>query len=594
VLTGSVRGHLHALIERLLGGVGATRYVQYEALAPEALYAANRVSFGTDVLPYYDVRNADLVVSFGADLLGTWISPVHHSLSYGHLRRGEGRSRGRLVQVEPRLSLTGANADQWLPARPGTEGLIALALARELVARERYRADDRAAWEEALAAYAPAAIAERCDVPAERIAAVAEAFASSAHPLAVGGAATGATNAGATLVAINALNYLAGNLGNEGGVLLNPPPPIPDGHERRGGYQAARDLLAAAAGKTLVVRGANPVYSMPPASGVRAALRNVGLFVHVGSFMDETAVMADLILPEHSFLESWWDDVPEPGVGLPVASIAQPVVAPLYETLSFGDMLLALAAHAGGSAAQALPWRDTEAYLKDAWSQIYDERRAALEQPDFESFWRAVLQAGVWGERRTDAATPAADADALRAGLAYHEPAFDGTAQERPFVLQPFATAAFHDGRGASQPWMQELPDPLTSVVYGSWIEINPRTARELGIEEGDVLELESSAGRIEAPALPYEGVRPDVLAVPIGQGHEHYGRYAKGRGANPFAMLAPVTDELSGSLAMGATRVSLRKTGDRVKIAKTDGVVRTLGRQILGPHDEHAHGEEA
>src|SRR5262245_24202888 len=173
VLTGSVRGHLHALIERLLGAVGATRYVQYEPLAPEALYAANRVSFGTDLLPYYDVRNADLVVAFGADLLGTWISPVHHSLSYGHLRRGEGRTRGRLVQVEPRLSLTGANADVWLPARPGTEGLIALAMARELVVRERYRGDDRAAWDEALGAYAPTAVADRCDVPAERIASLA-------------------------------------------------------------------------------------------------------------------------------------------------------------------------------------------------------------------------------------------------------------------------------------------------------------------------------------------------------------------------------------------------------------------------------------
>src|SRR5262245_26439162 len=128
--------------------------------------------------------------------------------------------------------------------------------------------------------YAPTAVADRCDVPAERIASLAEAFATSAHPLAIGGAATGATNAGATLVAINALNYLAGNLGNQGGVLSNPVPPIPDGHERRGGYQAARELLAAAAGKTVIVRGANPVYSMPPSSGARAALMNTGLFVH--------------------------------------------------------------------------------------------------------------------------------------------------------------------------------------------------------------------------------------------------------------------------------------------------------------------------
>jgi hypothetical protein len=123
---------------------------------------------------------------------------------------------------------------------------------------------------------------------------------------------------------------------------------------------------------------------------------------------------------------------------------------------------------------------------------------------------------------------------------------------------------------------MQELPDPLTSVVYGSWVEINPQTAKKLGIEEGDVLELKSSQGTLSAPALIYQGVRPDVVAVPIGQGHAQFGRYASGRGANPFALLAPLTDVTSGALAMGATRVALRKTGHHVKIAKTDGVSRT------------------
>src|SRR6185295_7102966 len=124
-------------------------------------------------------------------------------------------------------------------ARPGTEGLIALALAHELVARGRYTGADRGDWETALADYAPDKVAERCDVAAERIGKLAEEFATSAYPLALGGgAAAGATNGGATLVAINALNYLAGNLGQPGGVLANPQSPIPDGRERRGTYTA--------------------------------------------------------------------------------------------------------------------------------------------------------------------------------------------------------------------------------------------------------------------------------------------------------------------------------------------------------------------
>jgi anaerobic selenocysteine-containing dehydrogenase len=598
LLTGTVRGHLHVLLETFMGALGATKYLQYEALSPDALYAANRIAFGTDVLPYYDVRNADLVVSFGADLLGTWLSPVHYALGYGHLRRGEGRSRGRLVAVEPRMSLTGANADRWLPVRPGTEALVVLSLARELVARGRYSGEDRSAWEEALSAYAPAVVAERCGIDASGIAALAEEFAKSARPLALAGGAACATNAGSTLLAVNALNYLAGSIGVPGGVLMNPTPALPSGAARRASYGAVRELIESAAGKTLIVHDANPAFTLPAAAGVRAALDKVAMLVSIGSFQDETTALADLVLPTHSYLESWWDDVPEPGVGLPVASIGQPVVTPIYDTRSFGDIVLALGARMGGAAAQALPWADTQTYLRQAWGGIYAARSGQLSQPTFDAFWSDVLAAGVWGEGRSEPATVTTDAQALRSGLAYRAPDFDGSEAERPFVLQPFVTASLHDGRGANLPWMQELPDPLTSVVYGTWIEINPQRAQELDIENGDVLEVESSAGKVVAPALLYRGVRPDVVAMPIGQGHSEYGRYAKGRGANPLEIVAPLTEPLSGALALGATRVSLRKTGRRVKIAMTDGTTHTLGRQILhraegGHGTADAHGAE-
>jgi menaquinone reductase, molybdopterin-binding-like subunit len=594
MLTGAARGHTHALLDEFLGAIGAPPYVQYDALSPEALYAANRVAFGIDVLPYYDVRNADLVVSFGADLLGTWLSPVHHGLAYGHLRQGEGRERGRLVQIEPRMSLTGANADVWLPARPGTEGLLALALAHAVLARGRYGGEDRADWASALADYAPERVAERCGLDAAAVQALADEFARSPRPLALGGGgAASGTNGGATLLAVNALNHLSGSLGVPGGVLANPPAPIPDGRERRGGHAAVLATLEAAAGRTLIVHGANPAFTLPAATGARAALAKPELLVCIGPFMDETAALADLVLPTHTFLESWWDDAPDPGVGFPVASIAQPVVTPLYDTRSFGDIVLALAARMGGSVAAALPAADMQAYLKQAWGRIYAARRDVLEQPTFDAFWSAVLRAGVWGEQRADVAAPAVDAAALRSGLAYSDPEFDGDPSERPFVLHPYATAAFHDGRGANLPWMQELPDPLTSVVYATWIEMNPATARELGIEEGDLLEVQSSAGALVAPAFPYHSIRPDVVAIPIGQGHAQYGRYASGRGANPLEILAPKTDALSGALATGATRVALRRTGERVRIAKTDGVTRTLGRQILRPGEGHGTSGE-
>jgi anaerobic selenocysteine-containing dehydrogenase len=175
------------------------------------------------------------------------------------------------------------------------------------------------------------------------------------------------------------------------------------------------------------------------------------------------------------------------------------------------------------------------------------------------------------------------------AALADPVSTFVGDENEYPFVLHPYLTATFLDGRGANLPWLQELPDPMTSVVYGSWAELNPVTAGELGISEGDVLEVTSPAGTVRVPAIIFPAIRPGVVAIPIGQGHTGYGRYAEGRGVNPIHIVAAQVDEQSGDLAWAATRVKLRRTGERLPIIKTDGVTRTLGRQILGPGDDHA-----
>jgi hypothetical protein len=139
-----------------------------------------------------------------------------------------------------------------------------------------------------------------------------------------------------------------------------------------------------------------------------------------------------------------------------------------------------------------------------------------------------------------------------------------------------------HDGRGANLPWLQELPDPLTSVVYGSWVELNPATAKQLGVSDGDIVDVESVHGRIAAPVCVYHAIRPDVVAMPIGQGHHQYGRYARDRGVSPIRILAPEIEPSTGALASSATRVKLTRTGRHVRLLKTDGTPRELGRHIV------------
>ena len=234
-------------------------------------------------------------------------------------------------------------------------------------------------------------------------------------------------------------------------------------------------------------------------------------------------------------------------------------------------------------------WGSMEEFIEDRWREEYEQRASEGEEQDFEAFWRAALEAGVWGQPGGAGDQVAPSSSSTIASISDPVSKFAGDENDYPLVLHPYLTATFLDGRGANLPWLQELPDPMTSVVYGSWAELNPVTADELGIREGDVLEVESPLGSVRVPALIFPAIRPGVVAIPVGQGHAAYGRYAKDRGVNPIHIVATLIDNQSGDLAWAATRVKLKLTGERLQIIKTDGVTRTLGRQILGPENDHA-----
>ncbi len=586
-LSEGVGGHLSTLIELFMGQLGSDRILHHEFAHPQTLYAAVNRLFGESRLPYYDLSNTRYLLSFGADFLGSWISPVHHGLGFGQSRQGRDNVRGRFVQVEPRMSLSGAAADEWIAASPGTEGILALGIANRIVSQGGYAGDDRDAWAASLEPYSSAAVAEQTGVPAATVERLADTFASTQPSLAIGGGAAGNHSNGVdTLVAVNALNYLVGNLGAEGGLVFNPEPVAGQGaNARQAGYREMLELAEDARRgniQVLIVNQTNPVFTLPAAAEFRNALAEIPLIVSLSSFMDETTSLADLILPSHTYLESWGDDFPEPGVGFTVGALSQPVVSPLYNTRATGDIVLGLAQAL--DLGNALPWTSMEEYLQESWREIH--ARAAAEgdaEPEsFETFWSAVLQAGVWGETtRREVGEVSIDRTVIES-LGVEAPEFAGASDDYPFILHPYLSNTMRDGQGANLPWMQELPDPMTSVVYGSWVEINPTTAGQLGLSEGDVVEVESLQGRIAAPVFVYPAIMPDVVAMPIGQGHSEYGRYAKDRGANPIEILAPQLEPVTGSLAWSATRVRLTPTGRSVRLLKTGGVSRELGREIV------------
>jgi anaerobic selenocysteine-containing dehydrogenase len=169
------------------------------------------------------------------------------------------------------------------------------------------------------------------------------------------------------------------------------------------------------------------------------------------------------------------------------------------------------------------------------------------------------------------------------------QPTFNGDAAQYPYHLIPHASAAFYDGSLAHLPWLQELPDPMTSAMWGSWLEINERKAQELGIQQGDLIEVTSTQGSLRVPAFLSPGIAPDVIAIPVGQGHTNFTRYATNRGVNPIAILAPVAVAETGELAWAATRVKIARVGGRDEsLILFGGATRERPEWAHGRGDEH------
>ncbi len=516
-----------ALASAFLTGFGAPAPVEYEFFNDDVVRAANLISFGREQLPTIDIARSRIVIGFGADFLGTWNSPVAQSAAYGRMRQGQPQVRGKLVQVEPRMSLTGANADEWVPAKPGTEGVLALGLAHVILANKLRPADGSRAgaaiegWAGGLQDFAPAQVEKITGVAAKRIERLARELVEF-HPAVavIGGAPLAHTNGLFNALAVNALNGLLGAVEQPGGVFFTPGVP------KSAAARVGPDTLASA--KVLLLDDANPLFTMPAALQAREALSKIPFIASFGSFIDDSSAFADLILPDHSFLESWVDTQPESGSIEAVTTSAGPVMKPLYQTRATADVLIETAGKLQKPV--TLPWKTAEEVSKSVVAATGTAQSAT-------------------GNRQS--------------AVKYAEPAFAGDAAQFPFHFLPYASQAFGDGSTAHLPWLQELPDPITSAMWSSWVELNPQTAERLNIAQGDLVDVASPIGVVRAPAMIFPGIAPDVIAMPVGQGHEQFTRYATKRGVNPIAILAPQVVADAGTLAWAATRVKIARAGD-------------------------------
>jgi molybdopterin-containing oxidoreductase family iron-sulfur binding subunit len=536
-------GSLGGLLDRWIQAFGGRPRVTLEPFGYEAIRAANRATFGRDAVPYHAFEDAEVILSFGADFLETWISNSQAARGFARAHTFRDGKAGTFIHVEPRQSLTASNADEWVRNAPGTETAVALAVLR-LMLDGGALADKRFA--EAVRAIEPRKVAEDSVVPLETLQRIAKAFAGARPGLAVGGgvAVTG-SQATSLQIAVNLLNAAAGNVGKT--VRFGPD----HAYGRVTPYADVVKLVQAmAAGEIEVLvlgPGVNPAFTLPGGLKAGEAIAKVPFVVSFANVPDETTALAHMVLPDTHWLESWGDYAPHEGV----LGLMQPTMKPVRDARPLGDVLLAAGRAALGTeeGKGPLPWPTFEQYLKSVW------------EPLVKGQWEAALQqGGVWRDVAPASVTPKIErVDGAAAKL---DGAGDGLA------LLPYPSLRFYDGRSATRSWLQEVPDPMTQVAWDPWVELNTDTAARLGIRRGDVVRVTSPHGAIELPAYPSPSIHPGAVAIPIGHRYAPYHvrlKYVPAlAGGNPMALLPAAPDPTSGAPAFLSVKVTLAGTGAR------------------------------
>lgn len=437
VLGGMYRGLMRSLWERFLEAFGSPNYIdnqfQWEWTPDEGVFLTQ----GIHSIPAYDLYNVNYLLSFGSGLLESFWSPVQALSAYGYFRRGRSGQRGKLVQIEPRLSVTGIKADEWIPIRPGTEGMISLGIANMMIKEGLYSKDfisnhtfgfenwtdangkDHLGFKEfVLSEYEPDPVSKRTGVPIDIIIRLAREFATSQPSLALG-----YRDRPFQQMAVSVLNGLVGNIDASGGVLIPRTVPyqlfppynkdaiaqkglamerIDAGEERTIGrgqpHLFAKNVISGKPykPKVLFLYYSNPLFSNPDPDLFSKAFAEIPFIVSFSPYLDDSTAQADLVLPDHTPLERWQDDPLFLNSGFPVLGIRQPVIEPLHQTKATGDVLLQLAKALGGEIEKALPWNNFKEVLLYGIKGVFEAKRGDTFGLQFDQAWTRVLEKGGW------------------------------------------------------------------------------------------------------------------------------------------------------------------------------------------------------
>jgi len=668
LLTEESRGMCHELFDRFMNAFGSPNHVSNVSNA--SLVQALNLTQGINLPMAYDFENSNYILSFGASILTSWPSPVQSMRAFSYLRQGRPGKKAKIIQVEPRFSITASRSDKWVPIKPGTEGLLALGLAYVIIKENLYERsyienftfgfdpwiDERGEAHKGfgnliLNNYQLDFVSEATGVSVDSIVTLAKEFAGNKPAVAVADQnATDYSNGLYNALAIHSLNALAGSIDIPGGVLVKRDVPLNelpvlalDPAARRSLSQPRIDRaennsypLAASVPSLIpenILKGkpypidllflckSNPLFTALNGEAFQKAFEKIPFIVSFSSFMDESAVFADIVLPDKTYLEKHQYVESSPLSKIPVLGIGKPAVENLYNTRATEDVFLDLAQRMGEGFAAHFPWKNSKEFVLYKIDNLFQARKGIIFTDAFEESQLKLLEERGWWIPQFSSASEFKD-ELIRKGgwwdpyydygvksfvfqtpsrkfefysqifaakIAelpgrppgnpkearpqtmeakgddivmphYEKPRFSGDEKEYPLYLHIHQPLSLSHSSSADQPWFQEIMGFHLNMNWDSWAEINPRTAEELGIRDHDEIWIESVHGKVRVIAKIYPGAMPGVVSLPFGLGHKALGRWARNLGVNPMELIGTVLDEWTGQALKSSARIKVYK----------------------------------
>ena len=516
-----------AVIADFIAQYPNTKHINYDAVSYTGIIQANQNSFGKAVLPHYNFDAADVIVSFGADFLGTWISPEEFTRQYVSNRNNkslQSKKMSRHIQFETGMSITGSNADVRIPVKPSEEGIALINLYNAISGTTL--AGSKKLSNNPNADKAVALVAK-------------ELMAAKGKALVVAG-----SNDVATQVLVNAINSLLGSYGRT--IDLDNV-----SHQYAGNDAEFAEFVSdmnKGGVDAVFFLGVNPGYDYYNTKDITSGLKKVRLKVSFANFSDETASQCTVIAPNHYYLESWGDDNAVEGF----YTVVQPAINPVYDTRQAESSLMIWSNSAV---------KDYYTYVKNNW----DKNLMAKGGLSGQKGWETLLQTGFVkvADKLASPYTFTHDLSGVATTILEHSSQVTASADK--WEMQVYQSVAMRDGKRANNPWLQELPDPVSKVTWDNFAAMSPSDMKAKGFQDGDVVKIDANGYSVTLPVLSQPGQTRGTISVAVGYGRTMVGPVGINVGKNAFPFLS-----LRNGTFQTAAVALLSATGDNSPLAQT------------------------